>query len=812
VARPLLSLCECTSAVLLQFTLAGGTIRLAASAERVRGTQACMRFEVRDTGIGMTASTIQRLFKPFSQADSSTTRRFGGTGLGLAITKHLVGMMRGQLGVESELGRGSCFWFTVQMPVVADRAPSRASAGSVGSRPSPPLSAIGTLSPPSAAGAGEMAGRASVSPAPATSLLQRWGQAVTPTRTRTDTWSPGLAGHAEASGGSGVAAEFAADPLQAAPSNRPPHSLYSPELFGKPDGRQRELPRPQLSAALGRSPLHMSRSVSHSTEGGASIPGLPLEGGAVVHYISPQGHSVLVSSSLLSPAPGSAQTSTATPVAPPAPGSALAPPLSPSLGASGVSRFISESQLRRLQQQPLVVSRAPILAAEDNIVNQRILTQFLRRLGYQDVTVVENGQEAVEAVQSRDFHLVLMDCQMPVVDGYEATRRIRALPEPAKSSIPIVALTASALMADIQRCIAAGMNDHLAKPYDSASLAAKLQAWLCHPESRASAGDSTAVSGSAGAGSAGSRVENKSGLCAAPTVATTTLTEARTTVPARLNSSSSAHTQRSAQSGGSAAGVPGASAGLRTAPADAGSIRRHLSLSPRGADPPGGQPVSASESPLLRPEHRRASSAAVATAMSADDAGFLGPPTAGGSDLPRANTVVSAGSAPTISVLSHMRSSSGLGTPRPGAAVASAASTSLLSVHPFAPSEAPCNPRAQPVGLGLAASPTVSGGTQGQVSPASGSEHLESSRPDRDTSSPHVHQSSGASVVANATPIPSASVAAARGADHRRFARFLSRLGLGGCGGCADQGAVLAARSPSSHPSSTALPERRDEA
>jgi len=119
-----------------------------------------------------------------------------------------------------------------------------------------------------------------------------------------------------------------------------------------------------------------------------------------------------------------------------------------------------------------------ILLAEDNAVNAMIAKRFLRNLGHRDVTHVENGLAAVEAVQRDTFHVVLMDCQMPVMDGYEATRRIRALPDPDKRGIPIIALTASALKADVDRCMAAGMDDHLSKPYDCKALASKLVRWL----------------------------------------------------------------------------------------------------------------------------------------------------------------------------------------------------------------------------------------------------------------------------------------------------------------------------------------------
>jgi CheY-like chemotaxis protein/nitrogen-specific signal transduction histidine kinase len=119
-----------------------------------------------------------------------------------------------------------------------------------------------------------------------------------------------------------------------------------------------------------------------------------------------------------------------------------------------------------------------ILLAEDNTVNALVAKRFLRNLGYRAVTHVEDGQAAVEALAAGDFDLVLMDCQMPVMDGLEATRRIRNLPEESKRGVPIIALTASALKADVDRCMAAGMDDHLSKPYDCKSLSSKLARWL----------------------------------------------------------------------------------------------------------------------------------------------------------------------------------------------------------------------------------------------------------------------------------------------------------------------------------------------
>jgi CheY-like chemotaxis protein len=123
-----------------------------------------------------------------------------------------------------------------------------------------------------------------------------------------------------------------------------------------------------------------------------------------------------------------------------------------------------------------------VLLAEDNAVNAMIAKRFLHNLGYPEVTVVENGQLAVDAVASSEFDLVLMDCQMPVMDGYEACRRIRALTNAKKSKVPIIALTASALRADVDRCRLVGMDDHLSKPYNSRDLDAVLKRWLLPPQ------------------------------------------------------------------------------------------------------------------------------------------------------------------------------------------------------------------------------------------------------------------------------------------------------------------------------------------
>ncbi len=247
----------------LKFTSAGTVTLRAEPAARPNGDRRpWIRVSVQDTGIGMTPEQMAHLFQRFSQADSSTTRRFGGSGLGLVICKHLVELMGGSIHAESEQGRGSTFWFEVPLEAATDRAPSATAAAALLGNDSSPVG-----------------------------------------------------------------------------------------------------PRP-----------------------------------------------------------------------------------------------------------------ARVLVVEDNAVNCLVVQAMLERLGM-TVTLANDGAQAVAAIQTHDFDVVLMDCQMPVMDGYEATRRIRSSGHP-RAQVPIVALTAHALAEDRQRCDAAGMNDYLPKPVTGEALARVLQVHL----------------------------------------------------------------------------------------------------------------------------------------------------------------------------------------------------------------------------------------------------------------------------------------------------------------------------------------------
>jgi CheY-like chemotaxis protein len=258
-----------------------GEVALSVGAIAQNGECTTLRFDVRDTGIGISPDRLHTLFKPFSQVDASTTRRFGGTGLGLSIVKRLAEMMGGEVGVESLEGGGSTFWFTARFAM--------------------------------------------------------------------------------------------SDPEPAMPQLRTP---------------------------------------------------------AVLH-----GRRVLV---------------------------------------------VDDNATNRIDQQFGREGKRRILLAEDNVVNEKVASRTLQKLGYH-VDAVGNGREAVTAWESGRYDLILMDCQMPELDGYEATREIRNR-ERGLQHIPIVALTAHAMKDDDLKCRAAGMDDHLTKPLDRRRLEICLEHFLGNAE------------------------------------------------------------------------------------------------------------------------------------------------------------------------------------------------------------------------------------------------------------------------------------------------------------------------------------------
>lgn len=366
-----------------------------------------LRIEVRDTGIGIPPEARARLFQAFSQADSSTTRRFGGTGLGLAISRRLVDLMGGQIGVESEAGRGSIFWFTVRFTNAAGAVKPAVSA-------SP--KALHRM-------------RALIIDDNSTNRqilrvqLQTWGLRVD-----------------EAEGGpAGLTC------VRAAAGSDDPYRVILLDM--------------QMPGMSGLDVAHAVRAEAGSRD----IPMILL-----TSWLEPSLSAASVEAGISACLPK--------PVRPRRLLEALGDVLEPTTGAS-----------RRDERAgaPSALPAAPgrrgrVLAADDNAVNKKLITRLLEKAGYV-ADAVDNGREAVEAVTRADYDAVLMDCQMPVMDGFEATSVIRAAESGRSRRVPIIALTASAMASDRERCLAAGMDDYLTKPIKPTDLAEILARWIPRP-------------------------------------------------------------------------------------------------------------------------------------------------------------------------------------------------------------------------------------------------------------------------------------------------------------------------------------------
>jgi two-component system, sensor histidine kinase and response regulator len=361
------------------------------------GADVAIRVCVKDTGIGIPPEAQAKIFEPFSQADGSTTRRFGGTGLGLAICRRMLQLMGGSIRVESEPGKGSRFLVDLHLP----RAPHPGEAADA---------------PSALQGA-----RALVVDDNETNRqilqeqLQRCGMHITCT-----------------DGGERALHEIARMTQAGERLDLVILDMHMPGM----DGLQlaREIRQRELTAA--------KLMMLTSTYGGADDRALRDAG--IRRWVSKpvRGTDLLqIVGSLLSP-------SDHEPEFQPAPAAAANSPI-----------------------------RGTVLLVEDNLVNQQVAKAMLERIGVQ-TTLAGDGRAAVELAGRLDFDVVLMDSQMPVMDGIQATAAIRQLPGGRGASIPIVALTANAMPGDKQRCLDAGMNDYLAKPFSLAQLHAALARWM----------------------------------------------------------------------------------------------------------------------------------------------------------------------------------------------------------------------------------------------------------------------------------------------------------------------------------------------
>jgi two-component system, sensor histidine kinase and response regulator len=345
------------------------------------------RVEVRDTGIGIGPDILPQLFQPFGGGDRFTTRRHGGAGLGLALAYRLVRQMGGKMGVESEPGRGSTFWFELSLP-----------------------------------------------------------RAVTPTLPEPEVGAP-----------AGSTALVVADRVSARRVLTAQLEWLGVEVAEAADAAS-ALELLQTRSAEGRpfSVVLIDRQLPH-------VPGLSLAREIRAQPMLRTANLILlVAPSQLAEAEASQDLNLQGLLVKPVRRALLRQCVVRALRAAGGSLPIGDGSLAHVR-----ATRGPqlrLLVVEDNVINQRVALRHAERLGY-DCDVAHHGQHALELLALQRYDLIVMDCQMPQMDGYEATRRIRAGAVPgADPRVPIIAATAFATAHDRQKCLAAGMNDFLVKP------------------------------------------------------------------------------------------------------------------------------------------------------------------------------------------------------------------------------------------------------------------------------------------------------------------------------------------------------------
>ena len=360
-----------------------GEIEIRAELLRKDGEEILIKLSVRDTGIGMTHEQIARLFQSFQQADPSISRRYGGTGLGLAICKRLSAMMGGEVGVDSEIGHGSVFWFTAKLKVPEQLSVPVHKANPEGRRvlvvdDNPTVRRV------------------------LLQMLRGFGLIVDEARSGIEAVERCLEAHQQ-----GCPYDVAFVDMMMA-------GIDGIEVIKRLHAQVPSQPRLVAVSGFMSGPLHRQAELA----GAQGVLQKPLHPSVLLEMVT---------------------------------------------DLVGGGSDLSDSNRLVSRAKPKHLNGVSILLVEDNVLNQEVAAAFLEDWGCK-VSLAGDGAQALHLVQENGYDLVLMDMQMPLMDGLEATRAIRAIERLAR--LPIVAMTANAMPRDRERCLEAGMNDHLSKPID----------------------------------------------------------------------------------------------------------------------------------------------------------------------------------------------------------------------------------------------------------------------------------------------------------------------------------------------------------